>query len=43
MIQVYVALIRAGQRTVDQVPEHLREAVMAALEAVPQEVTDAGA
>ncbi len=32
MIRVYVALIRAGLKTLDQVPEHLREDVAAALE-----------
>lgn len=31
MTQVYVALIRAGRRTLDQVPANLRDAVEAAL------------
>jgi hypothetical protein len=32
MIKIYVALIRAGKRTLEQVPEQWRDAVAAALE-----------
>lgn len=32
MVKVYVNLIKAGRRTLDDVPEQLREAVRAALE-----------
>lgn len=32
MVPVYVALIRAGRRTLDQVPTNLRSAVEAALD-----------
>lgn len=31
MVQVYYRLVKAGKRTIDQVPEHLREAVQAKL------------
>lgn len=32
MIQIYVDLIKAGKRTIDQVPSKIREAVKKALE-----------
>lgn len=32
MIKIYVALIRKGLRTIDDVPESIREQVRAALE-----------
>lgn len=32
MVELYVKLIKAGRRTIDQVPEQLREEVRKALE-----------
>lgn len=32
MVQIYVDLIKAGKRTIDQVPSKIREAVKKALE-----------
>jgi len=32
MVKLYVKKIKAGQMTIEQVPEHWREAVRAALE-----------
>ena len=32
MVELYVKLIKAGRRTIDQVPEQLREEVRQALE-----------
>jgi hypothetical protein len=31
MIEIYVKLIKAGKRTIEQVPEHIREQVREAL------------
>lgn len=33
MIQVYYKLVKAGSRTIDQVPEHLRAEVQALIDA----------
>lgn len=33
MVQVYYKLVKAGRRTIDQVPEHLRSEVQALLDA----------
>ena len=32
MVNLYVKLIRMGRKTIDDVPEHWRDAVIAALE-----------
>ena len=32
MIHIYVTLVKAGRRTIDQVPAHLREEVQKMLE-----------
>lgn len=38
MVQIYVNLIKKGLKTIDQVPESIRDAVIAALE--PEEPED---